>query len=306
MSENRKPQLLIMAAGLGSRYGGLKQMDPVDEYGHLIIDYSMYDALKAGFGSIVCVIRRENEEMFEERIGRRVRRFISLEYAYQDMNALPAGYAVPEGRVKPWGTGHAVLCAKDKINAPLCVINADDFYGRGAFEKIAAFLSAPGGNYEYAMVGYRVENTVTPNGSVARGVCEQRDGYLTGIHERTRVEPREGGAAYTEDDGATWHFLPAGTPVSMNMWGFRPSVLDELENRFPAWLDEALKTNPLKAEYFLPLIPNMLLTENKATVRVLDTDEKWYGVTYREDRQDVCDALKAMRQSGRYPDKLWE
>lgn len=301
-----KPQLLIMAAGLGSRYGGLKQMDPIDEYGHLIIDYSMYDALQAGFGKIICVIRRENEEMFEEMIGRRVRKKAELVYAYQDRDALPEGYTVPEGRAKPWGTGHAVLCAKEKVTAPLCIINADDFYGRGAFQQIAAFLTAERKPYEYAMCGYRIENTLTENGHVARGVCSEQDGFLTGITERTYIVPAPGGAQFTEDEGKTFTYLPAGTPVSMNMWGFGQSILTELENRFPAWLDQNLPVNPLKCEYFLPLIPNMLLEEGKATVQVLKTDEKWYGVTYREDKEDVMRALKRMREEGIYPEKLWD
>jgi NDP-sugar pyrophosphorylase family protein len=300
-----KPTLVVMAAGLGSRYGGLKQMAPVDGANHILIDFSIYDAVRAGFDKLVCIIKPEMEQDFHETIGRRVAPFIDLHYAFQRMETLPEGYSVPQGRAKPWGTAHAVLCAREQIHTPFAVINADDFYGRSAFESIQRFLREPHAANEHAMVGYRVENTLTENGSVARGVCETNaDGYLVGVTERTRIEPREGGAAFTED-GEHFTFVPAGTIVSMNLWGFQTSILDEIENRFAAYLDANLPVNPLKCEYFLPLIPNALIQEGKGTVKVLDTHEKWYGVTYKEDMPRVQAAIARMKEQGVYPAELW-
>lgn len=301
----KKPMLVIMAAGLGSRYGGLKQIAPVDDRGHILIDYSIYDALRAGFGRVVCIIKPELEADFREVISDRIKKHVEIEFAYQQPDVLPEGFSVPEGRTKPWGTAHAVLCAKDKIDAPLCVINADDFYGRTAFESIAEFLRGCDNPNAHAMVGYRIENTLTENGHVARGICDtDESGMLRGIVERTHIEPRTGGAAFTED-GEHFTFVPDGTYVSMNLWGFHPSVMVEIENRFAPWLRENLPLNPLKCEYFLPLIPNQLLEEKKATVRVLPTTEKWYGVTYAQDMPGVQAALGKMRKDGLYPDELW-
>ena len=299
-----KPTLVIMAAGMGSRFGGCKQITPVDDAGHVIIDYSIYDAVRAGFGKVVCIIKPEMEADFRAAIGDRISAFVDLRYAYQTLDKLPAGYAVPEGRTKPWGTGHAVLCAADQVDGPFAVINADDFYGRGAFQAACDFLSAPHAPNEHAMVAYRVENTLTENGSVSRGVCTAEDGLLTGVVERTKIVPREGGAAFIEDDGET--FLPAGTPVSMNLWAFQHSVLDELRARFSAWLDESLPVNPMKCEYFLPLIPNALIREGSGSVRVLDTDERWFGVTYHDDLEKVQSAIRAKKAAGEYPEKLWK
>lgn len=297
--------LVVMAAGLGSRYGGLKQMAPVDEVGHILMDFSIYDAVRAGFDKLVCIIKPEMEHDFHETIGRRVAPFVDLHYAYQRPDVLPSGYSIPEGRTKPWGTAHAVLCAKEQIHTPFAVINADDFYGRTAFESIQAFLDQPRAANEHAMVGYQVENTLTENGSVARGVCVTNENdELLAITERTHIEPRSGGAAFTED-GEHFTFVPAGTIVSMNLWGFQPSVLDEIEKRFAVYLDEHLPVNPLKCEYFLPLIPNALIREHKATVRVLRTQEKWYGVTYREDMPKVQAAMASMKVNGLYPNELW-
>lgn len=297
--------LVIMAAGLGSRYGGLKQIAPVDGAGHILIDYGIYDAAQAGFDQVICIIKPEMEAEFHQVIGRRIAPYVDLHYAFQRLEALPAGYAVPQGRQKPWGTAHAVLCAKDQIHTPFAVINADDFYGRGAFEAIHSFLEAPHGADEHAMVGYLVENTLTENGHVARGVCQvSPSGDLEGIVERTHLEPRQGGAAFTED-GEHFTFVPAGTTVSMNLWGFQPSILAEIENRFAAYLDENLPLNPLKCEYFLPLIPNALIQEGKATFKVLTTREKWYGVTYQPDMPKVQAALAQMKARGVYPEALW-
>lgn len=300
----KKPILVIMAAGLGSRFGGLKQITPVDDNGHLLIDYSIFDAIQAGFGRVICIIKPELEKDFDECITRRLNGKVDVRYAYQTIDHLPQGYSVPEGRTKPWGTAHAVLCAKDLIDAPFCVINADDFYGRSAFESIATFLSEQADETHHAMVGYRVENTLTENGSVARGVCEvDENGMLTGVTERTSIVPCEGGAMFTEDGNET--FVPAGTHVSMNMWGFHPSLLQEIDSRFAPWLDTHVPANPLKCEYFLPLIPNLLISEGKASVRVLPTQEKWYGVTYANDLPRLKEALEALRQSGMYPEQLW-
>ena len=297
--------LVIMAAGLGSRYGGLKQMAPVDPQGHVLIDFSIFDAVRAGFDRVVCIIKPELEKDFHEVIGRRIAPCVDLHYAFQRPDVLPEGFSIPEGRTKPWGTAHAVLCAKDQITTPFAVINADDFYGRTAFETIHDFLSAGHAADEHAMVGYRVENTLTENGSVARGICEvDEKGYLRGVTERTHLEPREGGAAFTED-GEHFTFVPAGTIVSMNLWGFQPAILSEIENRFAPYLRENLPMNTLKCEYFLPLIPNALIHEGKASVKVLSTHEKWYGVTYHDDMPKLQAAIARMKTEGVYPDELW-
>ncbi len=299
-----KPTLVIMAAGMGSRFGGCKQITPVDSDGHLIVDYSIFDAVRAGFGSVVCVIKPEMEADFRTAIGDRISRCVDLKYAYQTLDRLPAGYSIPEGRTKPWGTAHAVLCAKELVSGAFAAINADDFYGSGAFLEAANFLSSPHTENEHAMVAYRVENTLTENGSVSRGVCAVDNGLLTGIVERTQIVPCEGGAKFIEGESET--FLPAGTPVSMNMWAFSHSMLDEMQARFPKWLDENLAKNPMKCEYFLPLIPNLLIQEGKGKVHVRNTDERWYGVTYHADLENVQAAIEAMRASGKYPKKLWD
>lgn len=297
--------LVIMAAGLGSRYGSLKQITPIDDKGHLIIDYSIFDAVRAGFDQVVCILKPEMAEDFREAIGDRLAPHVNLTYAFQSLDMLPAGFSVPEGRTKPWGTAHAVLCAKDVIHTPFAVINADDFYGATAFSAVHDFLVAPRKETEHAMVAYRVENTLSESGAVARGVCDvSPEGYLTGIVERTHVEPRPGGAAYTED-GTHFTFIPNGTVISMNIWGFQPAILGEIERRFSIFLRETAPQNPLRAEYFLPAIPNALIDEGKATVRALPTDERWYGLTYREDMPRMHEAIEAMRREGVYPQKLW-
>ncbi len=304
----KKPVLVIMAAGMGSRYGGLKQMDPVDENGHIIMDFSIYDAIRAGFEKVVFIIKKENEALFKECVGDRVAKKMQVEYVFQDLHNLPEGYIVPEGREKPWGTGHAVLSCLSAVDGPFAVINADDYYGREAFQIIYDFLTTHQDDekYQYTMVGYYLKNTLTENGHVARGVCiADEEGKLTGITERTRIEKHAAGPAYTEDDGETWTKLPEDTIVSMNMWGFTSGVLQELNNRFARFLEENLRKNPLKCEYFLPFVVDELLKENKAEVTVLKSPDRWYGVTYKEDKPVVVEAIKNMRSAGLYPQGNW-
>lgn len=300
----QKPVLVIMAAGMGSRYGGLKQIDPVDSGGHIIMDFSLYDAREAGFEKVIFVIKKENEKDFREAIGDRVANYMQVEYAFQDIADLPEGYQVPEGRVKPWGTGHAVLSCRKLLNGPFVVINADDYYGRSAFVQLYDYLTTheDGEKQEYAMVGYRIENTLTENGHVARGVCKtDADGHLLGITERTRIEKRGGDTAYTEDDGASWHVIEAGSTVSMNMWGFTEGFMKELEAGFEPFLKEGLRENPVKCEYFLPSVVDGLIAEGKANVTVLKSSDRWYGVTYKEDKKNVMDAIQKMKDEGMYP-----
>ena len=305
---SKKPVLVVMAAGMGSRYGGLKQIDPVGSQGEAILDYSIYDAHQAGFETVVIIIKEAIKKDFMDTVGARLQKApVEIRYAYQELDKLPAGYAVPEGRTKPWGTGHAVLCAKEAIDgAPFAVINADDYYGKAAFKAIYTQLSACENPAGYCMVGYEVGKTVTENGSVARGVCERdENSFLTDIVEQTRIEQYEGGIHYTEDGGETWIDLPAETIVSMNMWGFMPGFLEEIQARFSAFLDKALAENPMKGEYFLPFVVDELLKEGKATVKVLTSPDKWYGVTYAADKPVVVSALRRMAEEGLYPDGLW-
>ena len=299
----RSPTLVILAAGMGSRFGGLKQIRPVDEHGHAIIDYSLYDAYRAGFRKVAFIIKHEIEADFKAAVGTRMEKYFDVQYVFQQLDMLPEGYSVPEGRVKPWGTGHAVLCCKGAVDGPFAVINADDFYGPGAYKAIYDFLAAQRPESEHAMVAYLLRNTVTENGHVARGVCQVENGLLTGVVERTHIEKRGEDAAYTED-GETWHPLSGDVPVSMNYWGFSPAMLRELEERFPVWLDANLKTNPLKGEYFLPSVANAIIKEGLGTVQVLPCHEQWYGMTYKEDLPGVVDALRRMRESGIYPKTL--
>ncbi|MBQ8803392.1 MAG: nucleotidyltransferase [Tyzzerella sp.] len=305
----KKPVLVIMAAGMGSRYGGLKQIDPVDEQGHIIMDFSIYDAKRAGFEKVVFIIKKENETDFKEAIGNRVEKVMKVEYVFQDLHNIPEEYQVPEGRVKPWGTAHAVLSAIDVIDGPFVVINADDYYGKDAFEKIYDFLTTheDDDKYRYAMVGYQLKNTLTDNGYVSRGVCTlDENNYLVKVVERTRIEKKGDAAAYTEDNGETWAELPVDSVVSMNMWGFSASFLQEIKAGFSAFLEEGLKANPMKCEYYLPTVVTNLLLADRATVSVLTSKDKWYGITYKEDKPQVVAAIKNLKDNGLYPEKLWD
>ena len=304
----KEPVLVIMAAGMGSRYCVLKQIDPIDNQGHIIMDFSIYDAVRAGFKKVVFIIKHQIEKDFKEVIGNRISKEVEVNYVYQEVDNIPRQFEIPADRVKPWGTGHAILSCKDVIDAPFAVINADDYYGVDAFKKIYDFLknNQDDDKYRYAMVGYQVENTLTENGHVARGVCEvSEDDYLLGITERTRIEKVGDGASFTEDDGKTWTPIPKNATVSMNLWGFTPSILDELESRFDDFLEKGLKDNPLKCEYFLPSVVDELINEGKATAKVLTSKDRWYGVTYHEDKQVVMDAIANFKQKGVYPEKLW-
>ena len=303
-----KPTLVIMAAGMGSRYGGLKQIDPVGDHGEIILDFSLYDAMMAGFEKVIFIIKKENEKDFHEIIDGRAGKHLQVEYAFQELADLPEGYQVPEGRQKPWGTCHAVLSARDLIDGPFAVINADDYYGPGAFSTIYDFLETAEDKdkYDYAMVGYELSKTLTENGYVSRGVCRVADdGSLASVTERTKIMWRGSDVAYTDDD-EVWTTLPKDATVSMNFWGFTESMVREMQAGFPLFLDKALAENPLKGEYFLPSVVSQLIDNGKARVRVLKSRDQWYGVTYKEDKEAVVSALQAMKDKGLYPEILWK
>lgn len=301
--------LVIMAAGIGSRYGGLKQVDPVGPNGELIIDYSLYDARRAGIERVVFIIRRDIEEIFKEKISRRAEKHFEVSYVFQELHmALPPGFKVPEGRMKPWGTGQAVLLCREVIPGNFLVINADDFYGYQAIKKLAEYMRKAkdaDGYYHYAMVGYRLENTLSDHGHVARGICQiSADGYLTDLRERTKVQKFPDGIRYTED-GHTWHPLSPDDIASMNIFGLTPSIFPELESRFHKFLTDP-RIDPVKSEFYIPEVIGALSREGKAKVRVLTTDEQWYGVTYQEDRPWVKEGILRLIREGKYPEKLWE
>ncbi|MGN0707868.1 MAG: nucleotidyltransferase [Faecalibacterium sp.] len=303
-----KPVLVVMAAGMGSRYGGMKQIDPVGPGGQVIMEYSLYDAHRAGFDTVIFVIKREIEQAFRAAIGERAAQVMEVRYAFQQLEDLPEGIAVPQGRVKPWGTCHAILAARRLIDGPFAVINADDYYGPQAFRVMYDYLSThtDGAVYDYCMVSYLLSNTVSEHGSVSRGVCAANpDGTLASVTERTRIEKYDGGIHYTEDGGESWIDLDGNTPVSMNLWGFGRSFVDEAEARFGPWLEENLAKDPLKCEYFLPSVASGLIAEGKAKVTLLHSPDKWYGVTYREDKPVVMEALARMTAEGVYPAQRW-
>ncbi len=303
------PVLVIMAAGMGSRYGGLKQIDPVGTHGEKIIDFSLFDAKRAGFKKALFIIKEELLPDFQEAVFQKASQYLEIDWVFQKLEDVPEGVTVPEGRVKPWGTGHAALTAARVLgDAPYAVINADDFYGREAFEKIYQFLknAKDGEKLNFAMVGYYLKNTVTENGYVSRGVCQTENGMLQSITERTHIEKRGDGIAFTEDDGKTWAALSPDAVVSMNLWGFTPGFTAALETDFRRFFCEDVPKNPEKAEFFLPFVVNDLLAQDKAQVTVLSSADKWYGVTYKEDKETVVNAIRSMTESGVYPAPLWK
>ena len=299
-----KPVLAIMAAGIGSRYGGLKQMESITKTGHKLIDFSVYDALRAGFEKVIFIISRKIEDDFRSIVGDRIARRAQVDYVFQELSALPNGLLLPACRKKPWGTGHAVMCCQGVIRQPFALINADDYYGADAFSSLYDFLQNNKDEHHYAMVGFILENTMTENGAVARGVCQVKNGILTGIRERTHITSFQDGAKYSEN-GDTWVPLPNGATVSMNCWGFMPSIITELHTHFPAFFDKAKQMNLEKAEYFLPDVVGKLLNKGY-TVSVLPTKSRWYGITYREDTEKVARAIMQLQKNGIYPENLWE
>lgn len=307
----KEPILLVMAAGMGSRYGGLKQIDPVGPAGEVILDYSIYDARKAGFKRVIFLIKHEIEEEFKEKVGRHIEKFMEVQYAFQDVSMIPAGFTVPEGRKKPWGTAHAVLCCKDCIDAPFAAINADDYYGTESFRMAYDFLTKVQtrenqGKAHFMMVGYMLCNTLTENGFVSRGVCSvDENGLLSEVCERTHIISTCDGPMFTLD-GNTYTILPKNTVVSMNMWGFTPDILENLERDFTDFQIEQVPKNPLKAEHYLPSTVSRMVNDGSADVKVYPCEDKWYGVTYHEDRAVVMEAFRKMTDSGIYPAKLWD
>lgn len=303
----KDPVLVIMAAGMGSRYGGLKQIDPVGNNGEIIMDFSLYDAYMAGFTEAIFIIKESMADDIKKIIENGAGRHMKISYAFQELDDLPEGYEVPAGREKPWGTCHAVRAARDLIDGNFAVINADDYYGATAFALAYEFLSESRKDNEFCMIGYRIENTLSENGTVARGVCEVSDDlHLKKIDERTQICRRENGdIAYTLDN-ENWHKIEEGTPVSMNFWGFTKKMLDEIEKGFVPFLEKTLADNPMKGEYFLPLLIEDLLRKEEISVKVLNSKDKWHGVTYKEDREAVVSALQALKDAGFYPEKLWK
>ena len=299
-----KPTLFILAAGMGSRYGGLKQLDGVGPSGETIMDYSVFDAIRAGFGKIVFVIRHDFEEDFKQKILSKYENHIKVELCYQDLNALPGGFTCPEGRTKPWGTNHAVLMGKDAIKEPFAVINADDFYSRDAFMVISEELQKTRQSKgDYCMVGFRVGNTVTENGTVSRGVCTDKNGYLESVTERGSIHANENGEIVYPDANGVEQVLNPNTPVSMNFWGFTPDYFDFSQREFIKFLDTRI--NEPKSEYFIPTVVDNLIKSGEATVKLLDTEAKWFGVTYVEDRDGVREKLLELHNQGVYPEKLF-
>ncbi len=302
-----KPVLVVLAAGMGSRYGGMKQLDPVGPNGQIIIDYSLFDARRAGFETVIFIIRKEHEAAFRAAIGDRLAKVMEVLYAYQELDDLPAPFSVPAGRTKPFGTGQAVLAARRLLHGPFAVINADDYYGPEAFRTVYEYLAGheDGEKYRYCMVGYLLKNTVTKNGTVSRGVCvTDENGLLQSVTERTKIAQQSDAIRYTEDGGQSWVALPDDTPVSMGLWGFSASFLQEAEERFAAFLEDGLAQNPLGCEYFLPSIVSALINEGRAEVQMLHSPDKWYGVTYKADKPEVEAAIARMTADGLYPESF--
>ena len=293
--------LVVMAAGMGSRFGGLKQLEPIGKNGEVILDFSVYDAVKAGFNKVVFVIKHAIEDDFKRIVGSRIEKKVKVEYVFQETDALPEGFTCPADRQKPWGTAHAILCCKNVVKEPFAVVNADDYYGRSAFKKIYDELSSD--LEDYCMVGFRLKNTLTENGTVSRGVCVTDNNALESVTEYTKIRSD---CSFTEDDGKTWNALSPDTVVSMNLWGFTPDFVDALKKDFVSFLENDVPKNPLKAEYFLPFVVNDQIRDGKADVTVLKSADKWFGVTYKADKPVVMAALAEMMQNGTYPDPLWK
>ncbi len=300
-----KPTLVILAAGMGSRYGGMKQIDGVGNHGEPIIDFSIYDAYRAGFRKVVLIIRKEHEDLFRKALTDRVANGgMEVDFAYQDMNNIPAGFKVPEGREKPWGTTHALLACKGIVNEPFAIINADDFYGRNAYQVIYKYLTEEITDDHYAMVGFKCLNTLTENGTVTRGLCEEKDGNLSHIVEIQKIALQNGHAVY--EDNGEWKPIADDALVSMNFWGFTPKIFDELEPIFTKFLQENLDKNPMKCEHVIPTAVGDLINEGKCSVKMLSSTDKWFGVTYKEDKPDVVKKIAEKKAAGEYPDVLWK
>ncbi len=300
----KKPTLVILAAGMGSRYGGMKQIDGVGNHGEPIIEFSIYDAKEAGFEKVVLIIRKEHEEAFRKALTDKISQHMEVAFAYQDMQNIPEGIEVPEGREKPWGTTHALLACKGVVNEPFAIINADDFYGKDAYKVIYNYLTTEVSDGNYAMVGYPCINTLTENGTVTRGICEKNEnGYLTAITEIQKIALQEGKPVYL--DGEEWKPLEDNTLVSMNFWGFTPKIFDDCEPIFTSYLKKAIKENPMKCEHVIPTAIGDLVRDKKCSVKVLASKDKWFGVTYREDKPSVVARIQKMKDDGIYPDQLW-
>lgn len=302
-----KPTLVILAAGMGSRYGGLKQIDPIDEQGHKIIDFSIYDAWKAGFEKVVFIIKHEIEEDFKRMVGDPISRHMEVEYVFQEITDVPESFVSPEGRVKPWGTTHALMCCKGVVNEPFMVINSDDYYGKDGYRVMYDFLTSTEDEARlYAMVAYELGKTLTEKGSVTRGVCNtSEDGYLTHIVEQKNLIKTETGAAFSNDDGVTYSPINVMTPVSMNMWGFKPTVFEDFGAALEDFFANKVAMNPDKAECLIPTEVDVLIKNDKASVKVLTSADQWFGVTYQEDKPYVVTNIKALKDAGEYPEKLW-
>lgn len=300
-----KPVLVIMAAGMGSRYGGLKQIDKIGPNGEIILELSCFDALRAGFEEVVFIIRKEIEEDFKELVGNKLSKFINVKYIIQDIHNLPTGFKTPADRTKPWGTAHAILCTKGIVKSPFVVINADDYYGKESFKLMYDFLSQNNDENYHSMVGYKLSNTLSENGHVARGICKVEDDQLIGVVERTKIIKKGEAAFYTEDD-INWIEADYNGIVSMNMWGFMPSIFDKIETGFIEFLQNKVKEDPLKSEYYIPTVVGELLTTNQAKVKVMTSKDRWYGVTYKEDKKLVSNAIEELINKGVYPKKIWE
>jgi len=300
----KKPTLVILAAGMGSRYGGMKQIDGVGNHGEPIIEFSIYDAKEAGFEKVVLIIRKEHEEVFRKALTDKVSQHMEVDFAYQDMQNIPAGFEVPEGREKPWGTTHALLACKGVVNEPFAIINADDFYGKDAYKVIYNYLTTEVSDGNYAMVGYPCINTLTENGTVTRGICEKdENGYLTAITEIQKIALQDGKPVYL--DGEEWKPLEDDTLVSMNFWGFTPKIFDDCEPIFASFLEKNIDKNPMKCEHVIPTAIGDLVKDKKCSVKVLASKDKWFGVTYREDKPGVVERIQKMKDDGIYPDQLW-